>query len=91
MKDLDLKYAPIVWRNLSGTPFAGPAPNKSIDIAWEKLLEPMNMRATTEELAQDNQESVELTEGGHLIWLEAFHEIHCVVRTSHESTFYHQG
>jgi hypothetical protein len=83
MKDLNVRYIPVVWSNENWSPFSGAAPNKSIDAAWEELLAPMNMRATTEELAADERESVALVEnGGHLVWLEAFHEIHCVVTSS---------
>ena len=40
----------------------------------------MHIRVTEAELRRDNQDSVELPEGGgYLGWLGVFHELHCVV------------
>lgn len=41
----------------------------------------MHMRISVEELRRDDQESVQLPEGGgYLAWMGVFHELHCLVR-----------
>lgn len=60
------------------SPYSGP-PSPELDKAWESLLGPMNIRASTDELRRLDRSSVELPEGGELAWLEIFHELHCVV------------
>ena len=42
-------------------------------------MAPMNIRVSAEELQRSNQESVSLPGGGHLAWIGAFHQLHCVV------------
>ena len=69
-----------IFHNLSQSPFAGP-PSPDIDAAWDKLLAPMHMRISIQELRRDNQNSVQLPEGGgYLGWMGVFHELHCIVR-----------
>ena len=69
----------MLYRNLTNNPYAG-SPNQDIDDTWDELLAPMHIRVTAMELAQDNQQSVELEEGGGFLgWLGVFHELHCVV------------
>lgn len=63
----------------ANSPFAG-APTSVLDRTWSHLLEGMNIRVSEAELAQRNQTSVTLPDGqGHLAWLEAYHQLHCVV------------
>ena len=76
---LAIAYAPMVFRNLTNNRYAGE-PSKELDAAWNDLMAPMHIRVTAEELQQDNQESVQLKEGGgYLGWLGVFHELHCIV------------
>lgn len=39
----------------------------------------MSIRVTESELAQNEQMSVRLPNGGYLAWLGVFHQLHCVV------------
>ncbi|KAL5117426.1 hypothetical protein ACEQ8H_004742 [Pleosporales sp. CAS-2024a] len=65
-----------------GSPFAGP-PSTEIDLAWRKLLDHVNIRASSDELAVVNQTSIELPSNrGSLVWMEVSHQLHCVVRNS---------
>ena len=65
------------------TAYAGPpspdGPN-AVDAAWAHILKDINLRVSPEELAPTNQSSVSLPGGGRLAWLEAHHQLHCVVR-----------
>jgi len=80
VSNLEFKYTGSVFHRLNNTPFAGP-PSPELDAAWQNLLAPMHIRITEEELQQDNQTSVALTEGGGFLgWLGVFHELHCIVR-----------
>ena len=59
----------------------GP-PSFEIDRAWHELLENTTIRVTANELSRngDRQESIALPEGGgHMVWLGAFHQLHCLV------------
>lgn len=77
--NLSFQTSKTVFYNLSQSPFAGP-PSPEIDSAWNNLLAPMYMRVSREELRRDDQESVQLPEGGgYLAWMGAFHELHCLV------------
>lgn len=80
LKELNIRFKPRTYRNLTDhNPYTGP-PSAQVDAAWDALLGDMNLRVSATELAQDHQESVALPEGGgHLAWLGAMHEIHCVV------------
>ena len=60
-------------------------PSPQIDEAWDKLMAPMNIRVSAEELERSNQESVSLPGGGKLAWIGAFHQLHCVVRGENPS------
>ena len=80
IRGVDIQNEEVIFHNLSGNPFAGPAPNTTIDDAWEKLLTPMNIRASEDELRVSGQSSVKLPEqGGYLVWFGVFHELHCIV------------
>ena len=83
LKDLDIRYKPRTFVNLSDhNIYAGP-PSPRLDTAWDALLGDMNLRVSAAELAQDGQDSVALPEGGgHLAWLGAIHELHCIVSVS---------
>lgn len=64
--------------NIGDSQFAGP-PNVEVDLAWHKLLSSISIRVSASELLRNNQTSVELPGGGYMAWLEAFHQLHCVV------------
>lgn len=84
--NLAFQDARTIFQNLSQNPFAG-APSPEIDTAWDDLLAPTHMRVSIEELQRDNQESVQLPEGGgYLAWMGVFHELHCVVRKRHKTS-----
>ena len=81
LRDVSIKYKSTIFRNLEGSPFAGP-PSAEVDSAWDSLLAPVNIRVSQEELERAAQNSVALPEsGGYLAWLQSFHEIHCIVST----------
>lgn len=80
IQDVNIRLEQVVFHNLSNSAFAGPAPDPGIDDKWKKMLSPMNMRVTEEELRRTGQQSVPLPEkGGYLAWLGVFHELHCIV------------
>ena len=63
----------------SDSPYAG-RPSPELNLAWRELLEKSNIRVTLEELRRKNQSSIQLPGGsGYLAWLEAHHQLHCVV------------
>lgn len=77
---LDFAYTPTIFHNLTNNPYAG-APSPALDAAWTALLAPMHIRVSEAELRRDNQQSVELREGGgYLGWMGVFHGLHCIVR-----------
>ncbi len=77
--DLTFRMSDTVFHNLSQSPFAG-IPSPEVDAAWDNLLAPMHMRISLQELQRDNQQSVQLPEGGgYLGWMGVFHELHCIV------------
>ncbi|KAI1073900.1 hypothetical protein F5B20DRAFT_565440 [Whalleya microplaca] len=55
---------------------------KDVDTAWDYLLEPINIRASKQELEQANadfsREIVQLTDGGYVSVLSVHHELHCL-------------
>ena len=62
--------------------YAG-SPSPELDTAWQELLSKSNIRVTEEELRRNNQSSVILPGGGgYLAWLEAHHQLHCVVSSA---------
>lgn len=78
-KNLVFDRSDTLFKNLSRTPYAGP-PSSQLDSAWDKLLSPMHMRISAEELREADQKSVPLPEkGGFLGWMGVFHELHCIV------------
>ena len=79
ISNLSVKQSPHTYELFEYSGLAGP-PSPEIDEAWRKLLEPMSIRISAEELQKNNRTSVYLPEGGgFLAWLEIFHELHCVV------------
>jgi hypothetical protein len=66
------------------SPFAG-GPGKKVDDAWRDLMSSISLRVSQEELNNNgnHQESVSLPEnGGNLVWLNVFHQLHCLVSAS---------
>ena len=79
IKNVSVAYTETLFRNLTNNIYAGP-PSPESDEEWKKLLAPMYIRVTEDELKRYNQHSVPLPEGGgHLAWLGVFHELHCIV------------
>lgn len=73
-----IRYVPIAPPDLPSSPYAGP-PSESVDQAWHDLLKDMNIRVTTEELEKSDQKSISLPEGGgHMVWIGAHHQLHCI-------------
>ncbi|MCJ1285827.1 hypothetical protein MMC26_005168 [Xylographa opegraphella] len=69
---------PQLYDKLKDNIFAGP-PSPQLDMAWQNILENINIRVSKTELDIAHQTSVELPEGGgYLSWLGAFHELHCL-------------
>jgi hypothetical protein len=63
------------------SPFAG-GPSENVDDAWRDLMSSISVRVSQEELNQNgnHKESVSLPEGGgNLVWLNVFHQLHCLV------------
>jgi hypothetical protein len=63
------------------SPFAG-GPSEKVDDAWRDLMSSISVRVSQEELDHNgnHQESVSLPEGGgNLVWLNVFHQLHCLV------------
>jgi hypothetical protein len=63
------------------SPFAG-GPDEKVDGAWRDLMSSISVRVSQEELNNNgnHQESVSLPEnGGNLVWLNVFHQLHCLV------------
>jgi hypothetical protein len=66
------------------SPFAG-GPDEKVDDAWRDLMSSISVRASQEELNMNgnHQESVSLPQGGgNLVWLNVFHQLHCLVSVS---------
>lgn len=77
---LNIEFVPVSPLDLPSSPYAGP-PGEAVDQAWHDLLKNMNIRVTAEELAKSNQTSVSLPKGGgHMVWIGAHHQLHCIVR-----------
>lgn len=80
LRNLDLQYETKSFMNLFDENRYTGDPSPNVDSAWENILRRMHIRVTTAELAHRNQTSISLPEGGgHLAWLEVFHELHCIV------------
>ncbi|KZZ87550.1 hypothetical protein AAL_08356 [Moelleriella libera RCEF 2490] len=74
---LVVKYEMKMFDPFPTSVFSGePRPESAL--AWHNLMNNMTVRVTREELEAHNQTSVELPNGGHLAWIGAFHELHCV-------------
>lgn len=77
--NLSIKQQLYTYSFFEHSPYAG-LPSADIEEAWGRLLEPMSIRVSENELIRNNQTSVPLPDGGgFLAWLEIFHELHCVV------------
>lgn len=90
---LDFAYTPTIFHNLTNNPYAG-TPSPALDAAWAALLAPMHIRVSEAELRRDNQQSVELKEGGgYLGWMGVFHGLHCInmLRKWNYKEYYHAG
>lgn len=81
LTDLTINYASKVYMAMHESPYVGP-PSPKVDGAWSDLMGNMSIRVSESELAQNGQKSVLLPGGGHLAWLGAFHQLHCVVSLS---------
>ncbi|CAN8099827.1 unnamed protein product [Discula destructiva] len=53
-------------------------PSSNSDQNWDILMSTMRMRVSDKELADRDQTSVTLPEGGNLAWLGVYHQLHCV-------------
>ena len=80
LRDLAVQVKPAQYITAGSSPFAG-GPTKEVDLAWRKLLANISIRVSDEELSRngDRTESVALTEGGRMVWLGVFHQLHCLV------------
>ncbi|KAI1283598.1 hypothetical protein F5Y07DRAFT_394502 [Xylaria sp. FL0933] len=74
---LKFNYVAQKYIYVEASPFSGP-PSSSADEAWHKLLNFTNLRASASELQLSNQTSVELPDGGYMVWLSVFHQLHCI-------------
>ncbi|KAH3999716.1 hypothetical protein HBH98_085850 [Parastagonospora nodorum] len=64
----------------SMSPFAG-GPFEQVDNAWRELMSSISVRVSQEELDRNgnHQDSVSLPRnGGNLVWLNVFHQLHCL-------------
>ncbi|KAI0388941.1 hypothetical protein F5Y17DRAFT_166154 [Xylariaceae sp. FL0594] len=77
LQGLEYKYTPTKFTGSDASPYVGPA-SSSVDKAWHELLKYTTLRASGEELEKRNQSSVELPDGGYMVWLGVFHQLHCV-------------
>ena len=79
IEGLSIQYGPKLYTDFEKSPFAGP-PDPGVDKAWHDLLAKTSLRVSGSELAQSNQTSVALPEGGgFMAWLGAYHQLHCIV------------
>ena len=81
LTDLTIRTKPLLSTTAGASPFAG-GPDNEVDLAWHNLLGNTTIRASQEELNRNgnHRESVALPEnGGHLVWLGVFHQLHCLV------------
>ncbi|MGI4815898.1 MAG: oxidase ustYa family protein, partial [Janthinobacterium lividum] len=69
IRTFDAKY--------QGNPFAGD-PHPEHDKAWSDILENIHIRVNEDELRELNRTSLALKDGGFLLQLGAYHELHCV-------------
>lgn len=63
------------------SPFAG-GPDEKVDSAWRDLMSSISVRVSQKELSLNgnHQESISLPKsGGNLVWLNVFHQLHCLV------------
>jgi hypothetical protein len=65
-------------RDIQHNVFTGD-PRPELDEAWAKLIEPISIKITAEELAQVGYKSIPFKDGsGYLAELSVYHELHCV-------------
>ncbi|KAI0428525.1 hypothetical protein F5Y09DRAFT_312895 [Xylaria sp. FL1042] len=74
---LEFDYVAQKYIYVEASPFSGP-PSSSVDEAWHELLRFTTLRASASELEPSNQTSVELPDGGYMVWLGVFHQLHCI-------------
>ena len=81
IRDLDIQVKSTPYVGTSDSLYTGP-PSMEVDYAWHQLLGNMSIRVTDDELSRNGnrQESIALPEGGgQMVWLGAFHQLHCLV------------
>ena len=64
------------------SPYAG-GPGPDIDKSWHDLLGDISIRVSESELQHNgnHKSSIRLPkDGGYLVWLGAFHQLHCLVQ-----------
>ncbi|QSZ31478.1 hypothetical protein DSL72_001043 [Monilinia vaccinii-corymbosi] len=88
---VSIQYVPVTPPDLPSSPYAGP-PSDSVDRAWHDLLKNMNIRVTAEELEKRKQKSIALPEGGgHMVWIGAHHQLHCIASSAPTMNFLPQA
>ncbi|KAF2816480.1 uncharacterized protein BDZ99DRAFT_136906 [Mytilinidion resinicola] len=67
-------------RNIENNVYTG-APRPEHDHAWRRLIEPMTIRISRDELAKINETSIALRDGsGYIAETAVYHELHCIKR-----------
>lgn len=84
-----LRYIPTLSVPAGSSPYAGGPSNPGVDAAWHELMSRISMRVSNAELQRNgnHRESVSLPEdaeggggeGGKLVWLGVWHQLHCLV------------
>ncbi|RYC65090.1 hypothetical protein CHU98_g1122 [Xylaria longipes] len=82
LPDLEFKHIVQKFVHVETSPFSGP-PSFEVDTAWHELLKYTTLRASAAELKSSNQTSVELPNGGFMVWLGVFHQLHCIKMLRH--------
>jgi hypothetical protein len=72
-----------LWRDIDGpNPYTGK-PRPEFDTAWRKIIEPMTIKVTADELAQFSEGDTTLAfkdGSGYIAEMAAYHELHCIKR-----------
>ncbi|CAG8956369.1 hypothetical protein HYFRA_00003751 [Hymenoscyphus fraxineus] len=66
-------------RNITSNVYTGD-PRPEFDEAWRKLIEPITIKISDQELEILNETSVALKSGGYIAETAVYHELHCVKR-----------
>ncbi|KAF7532290.1 hypothetical protein G7054_g8112 [Neopestalotiopsis clavispora] len=70
-----------LWRSIEPDNVYTGEPREDHDNAWRKLIEPMVVKISAEELHQLGEPSIALRDGsGYMAELAVFHELHCIKR-----------